>query len=564
MNDFEDENYLNEEEEKKDKRIKTLKYIGISLIFIILIVVILFFMKGCTVKKDDNKDLITDLLTAGKEYYETNEYLLPASKGECSSVSLKLLKDYELLKNDKYDECNDEETLVKVCKLESEKYHWVPLLSCNSYKSEDYFLSWKEGTESDLIDGKSDVRFLFLGKYLNLTNASLGEVKELWKDEITLTNYKTLAVTNYYSYRNKEYLWNLNERNYYTSTGDKNKASDVNEYYTASPKSGYTSKDSEDSTVAKWYIVTNEGTRIYWNNGEYSHTKPAGYDYSTDGVYDDVYYARTFTKTSDSLTKAPTKMYECSSTDYTYTVISPNACSEHPTHKTTVREFYTCDGGTTTTTEGATCYYCNDNLKLSGDKLSCGTYSSWAEVDSCTGGTDVCLHQQITVYKWYKIEGEEREYYPSKSGTAANEKIYYKTSPVSKAVKDPTTITTGYKWYKLVTTGTSDYSFTAPSEYDTKTSTYRWTSWTTYSTVKPSNSSDREIKKKQKIKLQEILSTTTEEDWTNLTEEYLTEEEMLAKFNEIGKNVTNFSDINASGDIKYEIKLYFRTLSEEE
>jgi hypothetical protein len=38
---------------------------------------------------------------------------------------------------------------------------------------------------------------------------------------------------------------------------------------------------------------------------------------------------------------------------------------------------------------------------------------------------------------------------------------------------------------------------------------------------------------------------------------------MIKKFNEIGKTVTSLSDINASGDLKYNIKIYFRNLSKE-
>ncbi len=571
MNDFDDENYLSEEQEKKDKRMQTIKYIGISLLIILIVIIILFLLKGCNVKKDKNGDLINNLLEAGKEYYDNNEYLMPASKGDCSTVSLKILKDYELLDKDEYEECDESATLVKVCKLESGSYHWVPLLTCDSYKSDDHYLSWKEGDESDLIDGKSDVRFLYLGKYLDLTNASLGEVKELWKSDITLTNYKTLKVTNYYSYRDKEYIWNLNTKYYYTSTGDKTKASDVKEYYKTSPKSGYTKKDSEDATVAKWFTVVSGGARVYWEDEDgnpYSKNQPSPeYNYYTGGKYETVYASRTFTKTGEVSTKAPTHMWECASTEPgVYNMYLYEACgedSDNPTHTIYVRDFYTCDNGVSTTSPTSTCSYCTTG-QLNGDKTACGTYTKWVQVDSCTGGADVCQSIVITVYKWYKIENEVRSYYPSTSATASGEKVYYKTAPVSGAQKDLLTQTTGYKWYKTVSGQTSDYSVKSPEEGATKTSKYRWTSWTNYSTVKPSATSDREIKSKQKIKFQEILSTTTEENWKNLSDDYLTEQEMITKFTELGKTVTSLSDISASGDMKYELKLYYRNLSEEE
>jgi hypothetical protein len=50
----------------------------------------------------------------------------------------------------------------------------------------------------------------------------------------------------------------------------------------------------------------------------------------------------------------------------------------------------------------------------------------------------------------------------------------------------------------------------------------------------------------------------------NLTEDYVTEQEMIEKFKALGKPITSLSDINASGDMKYDIKIYYRSLSEEE
>lgn len=563
--DYNDDEYYSVEEEKREKRLMNLKRLGIALLVIIGIIIIIFMFKGCN-KTDETVNVMEKtLLEAGKEYYENNEYLLPVASGECSSVTLKVLSDFGLLNPSKFSDCDEETTYVKVCMLESKKMQWVPLLVCDSYKSDDYYGSWKEGTESDLIIDQSDVKFTFLGQHLNLENASLGETEEYWKDEIPYTNYKTLGIKNYYIYRDKEYIWNLNEKYYYTTSGDKTNASQVNEYYTSSPKNGYDKYDS-GTTVAKWYTATGGGDREYWEDetGDrlYSATQPNDeFNYYANGIQYTRYSTRTWTTTGTPTTLNPTHMWECASATDPNNVTSYVVCSENvnnPTHTIYVDDFYTCDNGLTETSESSTCYRCEtDTLKA--DYSACGIYSAWSSFTStpCSGGTDVCKTVNITVYQWYKLTDEIRSYYPSEKNTATEEKVLYKTAPVSGTLKDMTTETTGYKWYKLVTGQVSGYSVSPPDENATKTATYRWTSWTDWSLNKPTSTTSREIQSKQKVQLKKVLDLD-EENWLNIVTDYQNESEMISKFKELGYPINTLSDVNASGELKYLLKLFYR------
>ncbi len=563
--DYNDDEYYSAEEENRERKLMNLKRIGIALLVILGVIVIVFLFKGCNKTEEPKNELETTLLEAGKEYYENNEYLLPTSAGECSTVSLKILSDFGLLNPDKYSNCDDETTYVKVCMLESKKLQWVPLLVCDDYKSDDYYGEWKEGTEADLIADESDIKFTFLGKYLDLENANLGKVEEYWKEDIPYTNYKTLSITNYYIYRDKEYIWNLNEKYYYTSTGDKTKASDVKEYYTSSPKTGYDKYDNA-TTVAKWYTATGGDERVYWEdeNGDrlYSATQPNDeFNYYANGIQYTRYTTRTWTTTGTPTTTSSTHMWECASATDPNNVTSYVTCSENinnPTHTIYVDDFYTCDNGLTETSETSTCYRCESGT-LKADNSACGTYSAWSSFTStpCTGGSDICKTVSITVYQWYRFTDEIRSYYPSGQSNVTNEKVFYKTAPVTGALKDMTTETTAYKWYKLVSGQVSGYSVEAPDENATRTTNYRWTSWTDWSSTKPKSSSYREIQSKQKVKLQNVDSIS-EENWLSIFTNYQQESEMISKFKELGYPVNTLSDINASGDIKYALKLFYR------
>ncbi len=564
-NDYNEDNYTIEEE-KREKRIVTLKRLGISILIIVGIMIIVFMYRGWGNRVNQDDMMENTLLEAGKEYFENNKHLLPTAAGDCGTVSLKTLIELGLIDPEDYEDCNDETTYVKVCMLASKKLHWVAILLCGEDTTDSIYDEWIEGNEGSLIDGKTDVKFMFLGKYLDLTNANLGNVEELWKEDITYSNYKTLSITNYYIFRDKEFIWDLNEKYYYTSTGDKTKASEVNEYYTTSPQTGYTYKDSEDSSVAKWYTATGGGERIYWVDEEgvklYSVTQPnEEFNYYTNGIIYTRYTTRTWTRIGDYYTIPPTYIYICSSETDPNDVSSYVPCSENvlnPTHTITVDEFYTCDNGITEVESTDTCKRCSSGT-LREDGSECGTYSNWSSFTStpCDGPADLCKSATVTVYQWYKLSEEIRSYYPSGNATATQEKIYYKNAPVSGAVKDNTTLAVGYKWYKLVSGQQSGYSVNPPQENATRTNTFRWTSWTDWTNIQPTNTNYREIQTKQKVKLQQILSNN-EEKWINISDTFLTKEEMIQKFKDLGFPVNTLADINASGELKYDLKIYYR------
>ena len=76
------------------------------------------------------------------------------------------------------------------------------------------------------------------------------------------------------------------------------------------------------------------------------------------------------------------------------------------------------------------------------------------------------------------------------------------------------------------------------------------------------NTRTRNIETKTKIKLQQILGTSSSSDYEDLSTEYVTEEEMIKIFNDKGYKVTSLSDINNNGEIRYQIKMLLRNKKE--
>jgi hypothetical protein len=76
-------------------------------------------------------------------------------------------------------------------------------MECDGTANDTTFSSWVEGTPSDLTADKSDVKFEYKAEYLNSDDSNYGAEEEVWQDEITYENYKTVKLTNYYKYRDK-------------------------------------------------------------------------------------------------------------------------------------------------------------------------------------------------------------------------------------------------------------------------------------------------------------------------------------------------------------------------
>jgi len=113
--------YTEYNEEKN--RIPWIRVFLTILSFIIAFFIVILILKAC-----GKTPLRNVLLENGKEYYEKYPSQLPVEKGECSVITLKQLEE-SLANNDKFKTCDKEKTYVRVCYLESEKYHYSAILS---------------------------------------------------------------------------------------------------------------------------------------------------------------------------------------------------------------------------------------------------------------------------------------------------------------------------------------------------------------------------------------------------------------------------------------------------
>lgn len=535
------------------------------LIVAAIIIVVLLILKGCTKNNKPTEpteptfDYEKTLLEAGKKYYENNNDLLPIANGECGVVELSTLKSLGLVNPENFSTCDESTTYVKVCVLPNGTKQYTPWLTCTDKNSDTEYDSEKEGTISDVIADESLVRFTFMPKRLKAGAQNLGPVEEMWKDEIKYTSYKTVATTKYYRYRDQLFTWKISDKTYYTSTGEKKKASDVKEYYTLSPNSNYNLSSDKTTEAYKWFTTTG-GEKVYkMKDGKkvYSREKIDDYIYADGGIKIE-YQTRKQTGGGSE----PYHFYVCgkysTSTVRKYQLgVKCGEDKEDPQLAYTFEEFYSCSKGDRQSIE-------EDRVKK-GDK--CYTYGDWEYVmNSCDVSKPTCRKTNpIYLYNWYKLTGGTKSYYPSKSSTAAGEKVYYIEAPIAGATKDTSTKATAFKWYKATEKETTEYTAVAPKGYSdaTRTNKSKWGSWTEYSTKNPkvSDGRNRQIETKTKIKLQEIKGTS-ESSWENLSTTYVTEEEMINIYKQNKYNVNSLQDINNNGELKYDIKMIIRNKKE--
>ncbi|MEG2457578.1 MAG: hypothetical protein RSB41_01645 [Bacilli bacterium] len=396
----------------------------------ILIIILLFLLlRGC-VSGSNSSSLENDLLKASKSYYKVHTKELPNVEGECTYVTLETLSKANLISLDKkYKTCDKNETQVKVCKVNDTKYQYTPFLKCGKIVTS--FGPWKEGTVKDLIVDKSDVDFRFLGKIIS------NDVKFYYPNNL-------------------------------------NNPKDVNEYYTSSPSAGYDLKDSETNNASKWYTI--KTAYNYYKNGEHVQIMPAGYPNKADEQRSTILSPIALTeteylkKTKDKVvmyaksgnfegTKAnPTNKaypykYVCIDGNILGEIVSSIPCEERKedkegkiTHTHTLRTVYTCNGETDST-QGKTC-----------EKKDLIWYeASSTNKNKCTydvNGSYLCMKYdqgyEYTSYtwKWYNTSNY-RSYYPNGAQSASGTKTYYISSPAKGAIKDETTKTTAWKWYKI-------------------------------------------------------------------------------------------------------------------
>lgn len=559
-------NNLETEEEYKDLeeyRLSVLKRIGIIILAVLGIIIIFLFLRSCT--NNENLDLNKTLLEAGKEYYEYNEHLLPNSVGDCKKVTLTTLSKEGLVNKTKYSDCGSENTYVKVCKLESGKYHFVAIMDCINEKTDNLYGDWKEGIEKDIISDSSDIKFLFQVEYLDIKDAKLGNIEEFWEDEIPYSKYKTEAVTKYFRYKDLQYIWNITSKRYYP--GDATSIANIKEYYIVLPSADYKYKDNENTSVSKYFNTTEK--KVYWvdesGNRKISTTAPDSvYIYPDNPIYQTRYRTRIWTETSKPITVNPTQLWYCSSSDYENQVTSFVACennTNNPEFTITERMVYTCDGGLTEVGQSGICYQCTDGSGLRTDKTSCGSYSAWGTYTtaSCDVSSDLCMSTTITAYQWYKLVDGERKYYPSNVAIASSEKTYYAEAPAAGLIKDVSTTTTGWKWYKKINTTTTSYYATSPQTGATKTDISRWTDFTKWSTAVPKSlGSDgtRIIETRNNIKLKQI--TGDSDKWLTYNQEYMEIDNLLTSLQENNYKVYSLDDMTFSGELKYKVKLFIR------
>ena len=552
MSDYED---IGISEEKIAKK-KFYKKIGIYSGLIILIIIIIFLLKSCVGQKNNLEKI---LLNAGKQHFNTNINVVPKDIGECFNVSLKTLLDEKLLNAETFKDCDGTSTKIKICRLENNSIQYVPFLACKNNITK--FKDWKPGKPEDLVKNKSDVAFKFLGSYLDITNATLGNIETLFEDNIKYKNYKTLALVPYYRYRDKAYIWNYNEKRYYPN--NKKYSGEVQEYYVSSPNVDYKYKDEKTSGVSKYFTL---GERKFYKDGEYSVTSPNGYPYSTEGISINYYRTRDWTEISKPSTAQPATYYVCTKIGSTLTKIKTEPCNTDKEGYTNfVRNAYSCDGSIINgklneVSSTAVCAKCNTGL-LNSDKTSCGNFSEWSKYSKDTPCTisETCDVKNVIAYKWYN---SEKLYYPSKSKISSEENTYYFSSPTPGAIRDKGTTTIGYKWYKIESLGkTANRLVNAPNNVSTPTNNWEYTSWSNWTTKMPGKSNvseiSRQIERKNKIKLQEI-KITGKENYKNINDKYFNKESLIKEFKKLNYNVNTLEQINLNGELKYKVKMYCR------
>lgn len=454
-----EENYTTYDDERN--KISWGKIFGILLLIIAIIIVILLLVKSC-----GKKDLRNDLIEAAKDYYEKYPEELPSTVGECYIVTLRLLEEQGLINSNDYKTCDKDATYVNVCYLESKTYHYSAILECEV--GDTNYGVWQDGTESD-IEETSDIRFKFLGEELQMG-------------------------TKYY-YPN-----------------DFTDVTKVIEYYATIPKNGYSGKEDEQIGY-KWY--TEETVNNYWNNGGYSSTQPEGYPIKGSST--------TVTKYSDTKPNEASyrkienaTLYRTQDVAYPYVFVCVNPNNPNDV----VIDDKPCSGTYSKTKDIR--FTCNgkDEVPVTAEEInnkdfpSCGEWSSYT-TNSCKNNylegikceSTSGYKYTDTMWKWYKTS-TEKKYYPSGKNNANDEITYYITSPINGAIKDESTKSTVYKYYKL--------------EKDTNNGNY--------------------------------------EEWLPITDGYVTYEEMLEAFRNLGYEVISLDDINRIDKIRYQYQMQFRNL----
>lgn len=391
----------------KEKEVKV--YLK-KLIIISLLTIILLTYFG--IKLYTKKSMEEELHNSGILYLEKYSSILPVNEGECIEISVYEMISKGIIENaKKYVKCNKDETKVKVCKLKNGKYHYTPIVKCDG-ENNTQFGKFKVGNEADLLNGNTDIKFL----YLPLVNTN--RIKSFYPEN------------------------------------------ESNEYYVKAPNETFKYRMQDGKTVYKWYKKDN-GTN-YWNNGSYISEKPTGYDQkgeegspvtkiSFEKPKEKSY--RTIKNVKLYRTKkieiARVHSYVCKDVKLKGTITSTTQCENRSsdTYKITIGKYYTCNGSdkvvqnTICSNQGWSDYTTTACTKSA--SLDCESKNGFLYTDK--------------VWKWY-VSGDFRKYYPSGNASSEEENTYYSNIPMEGYIKDEKTKKTGYKYFKLLDETNETYS----------------------------------------------------------------------------------------------------------
>ena len=441
----------------------------LKVIIIVLCLVILIIMILLLIKPKNKIDLYDKLVTMTKNNLLDDDY--PKEIGDCKTISLESINK----SNEKeFNSCDGNKTYVKVCKLNDDKIWYTPVLSCGRiYTSFD---EWKTGTVDDIIDNNSEIEIYFEGEVLEN-----GIRKFYPNDEINVSK--------------------------------------VNEYYETSPKEEYVYKINPKDAY-KWYLFKDE--KDYYNNGEYVSIKPDGYEFSENEKIKTYFSLNkpnnmTFRKISDIILYA-TEMhaypysFECIDNNLEGMLISKTICElrKSDSYKTTRYIHYTCDGVNETTKDTLcskrsnwTSTSCYENTQTAvGETIDGYSYTRNPWTGYVCIKTDGYLIED-TEYQWYN-NVSTKKYYPSDSKNMEDEITYYVDAPLKDAIKDESSKTKVYQYFKL-----EESSDTTPT-------------------------------------------------WVHIGSNNMDKQTLINSFNELGYSVDSLNSIDENKNTKYEIVLKYR------
>ncbi len=411
----EDYTNLNDEYEKYDDERKPFPWFRLIVVVLLILIVIFLIIK--IAKKGPS---LYDTLVQEAKTNVVGRSDFPQEIGDCATYTLEQVtanSDAAVKKN--LSSCDKTKTTIKVCKLDTGKYQYTPILSCKNETTA--FGDWKKGDIANIIADNSDLQITYLGEALEVG------------DRVFYPN---------------------NEKN----------SEAANERYASAPNGEY--KYQINATTAyKWYTVGQE--KVYYNGGEYSSNEPNGYS-SRENEKTTVFASinkpaelpyRSISSTTVYATEYVSYPYkfDCKDPNYVGTVTSSVLCSQRTQNdfKITVKIHYTCDGVNEV-----------DKDVICKPRSSWTTNSCYKEGQSSVGNTsdgyaytrqlwtgETCISAPgylatDSSWQWYKLVDVNR-YYPSGSTSAASESTYYVNAPTEGAKKDTSTEATTYQYYKL-------------------------------------------------------------------------------------------------------------------